>query len=400
MLERLGPYRIEGVLGEGAMGVVYKAYDPDIDRTVALKTVRRELPESKREQVLARLRIEARSAGRLLHPKIVAVHGFGEDQGIPYIVMEYASGPTLQDCLDKRVRYDLKTVVHIMMQLLDALDFAHRHNVVHRDISASNIICMQDGSIKVTDFGIAKIDTSDLTHFGDVLGTPSYMSPEQWLGEPLDHRTDIFSAGVIFYQLLVGKKPFAAEDKRVVRERTIGFKPLPPSKLNRQVPAAFDAIVSKAMAKDPRRRYRSAVEFLDAIRSALGTLTNLAVDTTVISGPTPVGWRSRRRNPGILIAIAAALVLALGIAVPFGLLKGTPDKGYVRISSEPSGAVALLASGEFLGVTPTQVGFAPGEYEMVLKKDGYQDLLVTVEVEARSDIPVDLVLDPVEIPSQ
>ncbi|MGH8647022.1 MAG: serine/threonine protein kinase, partial [Gammaproteobacteria bacterium] len=256
MLERLGPYRIEGVLGEGAMGVVYKAYDPDVDRTVALKTLRKALPDNKREQILARFRVEARSAGRLIHPKIVAVHGFGEEQGIPYIVMEYAPGPTLQDCLDKRVRYDLKTVAHIMLQLLDALDFAHRHHIVHRDISSSNIIVMQDGSIKITDFGIAKIDTSNLTHFGDVLGTPNYMSPEQWLGEPLDHRTDIFSAGVIFYQLLVGEKPFAGEDKMAVRQRTIGLKPLPPSKRNPQVPVAFDAIVSKAMAKDPRRRYR------------------------------------------------------------------------------------------------------------------------------------------------
>lgn len=396
MLERLGPYRIEGVLGEGAMGVVYKAYDPDVDRTVALKTLRKALPENKREQILARFRVEAKSAGRMIHPKIVAVHGVGEEQGIPYIVMEYAPGPTLQDCLDKRVRYDLKTVAHIMLQLLDALDFAHRHHIVHRDISSSNIIVMQDGSIKITDFGIAKIDTSNLTHFGDVLGTPNYMSPEQWLGKPLDHRTDIFSAGVIFYQLLVGEKPFAGEDKMAVRQRTIGLKPLPPSKRNPQVPAAFDAIVSKAMAKDPRRRYRSAIEFLDAIRSALGTLGNQADDTTMISWRAPIK-RRRPRNRRVLIAIIAALVLTLAIAMHFGLSKNTPDKGYVRISSQPAGAVALLANGEFIGITPTQVGFAPGEYEMVLKKDGYHDLLVTVEVEASADIPVDLLLAPVEI---
>ncbi|MGH8615571.1 MAG: protein kinase domain-containing protein [Gammaproteobacteria bacterium] len=398
MLERLGPYRIEGVLGEGAMGVVYKAYDPDVDRTVALKTLRKTLPENKREQILARFRIEARSAGRLMHPKIVAVHGFGEEQGIPYIVMEYAPGPTLQDCLDKRVRYDLKTSARIMLQLLDALDFAHRHHIVHRDISSSNIIVMQDGSIKITDFGIAKIDTSNLTHFGDVLGTPNYMSPEQWLGEPSDHRTDIFSAGVIFYQLLVGEKPFAGEDKMVVRQRTIGLKPLPPSKINPQVPVAFDAIVSKAMAKHPRRRYRSAIEFLAAIRSALGTLGDQANDTTLISRRTPIERRPHDRS--VVIAVIAALLLALGIAMHVDLFKNTPDKGYVRISSQPAGAVALLASGEFLGVTPTQVGFAPGEYEMVLKKDGYQDLWVTVEVEASADIPVDLVLDLVEITLQ
>ncbi|MGH8605863.1 MAG: protein kinase domain-containing protein [Gammaproteobacteria bacterium] len=396
MLERLGPYRIEGVLGEGAMGVVYKAYDPNVDRTVALKTLHKTLPENKREQILARFKVEARSAGRLIHPKIVAVHGFGEEQGIPYIVMEYAPGPTLQDCLDKRVRYDLKTVAHIMLQLLDALDFAHRHHIVHRDISSSNIIVMQDGSIKITDFGIARIDTSYLTNIGDVLGTPNYMSPEQWRGEPLDHRTDIFSAGVIFYQLLVGEKPFAAEDKMAVRQRTIGLKPLPPSKLNPQVPVAFDAIVSKAMAKDPRRRYRSAIEFLAAIRSALGTVGNQADDTTFISWRTPIK-RRQAHNGKLLIGISAALMIALGIAMHSGLSKNTPDRGYLRISSHPAGAVALLASGEFIGVTPTHVGFAPGEYEMVLKKDGYHDLQVTVEVESSADIPVDLVLDPVEI---
>lgn len=396
MLTRLGPYRIEGVLGEGAMGVVYKAYDPDVDRIVALKTLHKALPENKREQILARFKVEARSAGRLIHPKIVAVHGFGEEQGIPYIVMEYAPGPTLQDCLDKRARYDLKTVVHIMLQLLDALDFAHRHHIVHRDISSSNIIVMQDGSIKITDFGIAKIDTSYLTHIGDVLGTPNYMSPEQWLGEPLDHRTDIFSAGVIFYQLLVGEKPFAAGNKMAVRQRTIGLKPLPPSKLNPQVPVAFDAIVSKAMAKDPRRRFGSAIEFLEAIRSSFGTLGNRADDTTLISWRSPIK-RRQARNGKLLIGINVALMIALGIAMHSGLFKNTPDTGYLRISSQPAGAVALLASGEFIGVTPTDVEFAPGEYEMVLKKDGYHDLQVTVEVESSADIPVDLVLDPVEI---
>ncbi|MGH8607351.1 MAG: PEGA domain-containing protein, partial [Gammaproteobacteria bacterium] len=195
--------------------------------------------------------------------------------------------------------------------------------------------------------------------------------------------------------LLVGEKPFAAEDKMAVRQRTIGLKPLPPSKLNPQVPVAFDAIVSKAMAKDPRRRFRSAIEFLEAIRSTFGTLGSQADDTTLISWRSPI---KRQAHSGkLLIGISAALMIALGIAMHSGLFKDTPDKGYLRISSQPAGAVALLASGEFIGVTPTHVGFAPGEYEMVFKKDGYHDLQVTVEVESSADIPVDLVLDPVEI---
>ena len=230
---KIGKYRIDSVLGKGAMGVVYKAFDPGIERPVAIKTVRKDLLDPDLvEQSMARFKNEARAAGRLLHPNIVSVYEYGEDDANAFIVMEYVEGTGLREFLNRGASFDVPQITAIMTQLLLALDFAHERGVVHRDIKPANLILTASGTLKVADFGIARIDTSSLTTMGMVMGTPSYMSPEQCQGQPVDRRSDIFSAGVVFYELIAGEKPFSGAIE------TIAYKichedPRPPSSVSR-----------------------------------------------------------------------------------------------------------------------------------------------------------------------
>src|SRR2546422_11573955 len=191
------------------MGVVYKGYDPVLERHVALKTVRKELvDENLAGQIIARFKNEALASGRLNHPAIVGIYEYGENKQLAYIAMEYVQGRGLRDFLARQERFGLQEVMTIMSRLLDALDYAHEHGVVHRDIKPQNIIMTPDGRLKLADFGIARIDRSNLTQVGSIMGTPAYMSPEQYAGQQVDRRSDIFSCGVVLYELLTGVKPF------------------------------------------------------------------------------------------------------------------------------------------------------------------------------------------------
>ena len=206
----LGKYELRREIGRGAMGVVYEAYDPMIKRVVALKTIRSDqLTGEESGTVIARFRREAQAAGRLSHPNIVPIYDFGEDGGVWFIAMEFIKGRELKEYFEANERFSVTDIVRIMSQMLDALDYSHRQGVIHRDIKPANVFLIDDGSVKVADFGIAHIDSSSLTQVGTVLGTPSYMSPEQIMGLPVDGRSDLFSAGVILYQFLTGERPFA-----------------------------------------------------------------------------------------------------------------------------------------------------------------------------------------------
>ncbi len=264
-LESLGKYEIRRELGRGAMGVVYEGYDPMIKRVVALKTIRADqLAGENAETAIARFRREAQAAGRLNHPNIVAIYDFGEDQGIWYIAMEYIKGRELKDYFQANERFAPADIVRIMTQILAALGYSHRLGVVHRDIKPANIFVLDDGSVKVADFGVAHIESSTMTQVGSVIGTPSYMSPEQILGLPIDGRSDLFSAGVILYQFLTGERPFTGSST-VTMHKVLEEEPLPPSRFNVQVPGAMDAVVRKALAKRPDDRFQTAEEFADAL---------------------------------------------------------------------------------------------------------------------------------------
>ena len=266
---KLGKYELKRELGRGAMGVVYEAWDPMIERRVAIKTIRQDqLDSDEAEEILARFQREARAAGRMQHPNVVAVYEFGQQDDIYFIAMEYVEGKELKDYFDRGERFPLSEVVRLMSQLLDALDTAGRKGIVHRDIKPANIILLPDGTVKVADFGIARIESSQLTQTGAAIGTPTYMSPEQLLGQPVDGRSDLFSAGVVLYQFLTGEKPFTGERATTVITKVLSETPPLPSKLNLTLPASFDEPARKALAKKPEERFQSGHEFAEALRAA------------------------------------------------------------------------------------------------------------------------------------
>src|SRR5258705_5347783 len=262
---KLGKYEIRRELGHGAMGVVYEAFDPVIQRVVARKTIRPDqLAGGNAEEILARFRREAQAAGRLTHPNIVAIYDCGEDAGVWYIAMELVNGRELKEYFEKNERFATADAVRILAQILAALGYSHGLGVVHRDIKPSNIFLLPDGTVKVADFGIAHIESSELTQVGTVLGTPAYMSPEQILGLPVDGRSDLFSVGVILYQFLTGERPFTG-NATITMRKVLEEDPLPPSRFNVQIPGAMDAVVRKALAKKSDERFQSAEEFATAL---------------------------------------------------------------------------------------------------------------------------------------
>jgi eukaryotic-like serine/threonine-protein kinase len=265
-VQSIGRYRVDGLLGTGAMGEVYRAYDPVIDRPVAIKIVRTELAAgSGSEQWLQRFRREARAAGRRFHPNIVAILDFGEDDGMPFLAMEYVDGRSLDAILKTSGPLDPARGVAVITQVLSALGFAHQNGIVHRDVKPSNIMVLNSGEVKVADFGIARIDASEFTIVGDLLGTPAYMAPEQFAGAPVDKRTDLFAAGVILFEMLTGVKPFRGKSITEIISFMETRGPEDIRALNPAVPDSLKRVITKALAFDPARRYDDAAEFSKAI---------------------------------------------------------------------------------------------------------------------------------------
>ena len=269
--QRLGKYLVSHLLGEGAMGVVYKAIDPDIHRAVAIKAIRAPLlaPDAQDISATARFRTEAQAAGRLSHPNIVSVYEYGETPDQHYIAMEYVDGTSLQELVSRGDRLPLDDALSVMVQLLDALACAHEQGVWHRDIKPANLMLTPEGRLKVTDFGIARIDTADRTHRTTVLGSPGYMAPERYTDEAPDRRVDLFSSGVLLYELLTGRPPFRGPAGTVMYQ-VMHVEPAAPSTLQVQpaVPAQFDAVVARAMAKRADDRYADAAQMRAALRDA------------------------------------------------------------------------------------------------------------------------------------
>jgi len=266
----IGPYLVRGVIGSGAMGVVYLAHDPAIDRPVAIKTIHRRLLESSEDEpnVAARFRVEAKAAGRLTHRNIVSVYQFGEENDCAYIVMEYVAGRNLRDYIQAPRKLEVSHVLCLMVQLLDGLHYAHERGIVHRDIKPANLLIADDGRLKITDFGIARTESSNLTRGSSVIGSPGYIAPEQYTDREVDRRVDVFSAGVLLYQMLSGTTPFAGTDEAIMYK--IVYEPHKPlhKVMNDAALEPFDAVLDRALAKDPAQRYPSAM----AMRTALMAL--------------------------------------------------------------------------------------------------------------------------------
>ena len=272
--EKIGKYEVQGVLGKGGMGVVYKGFDGAIARSVAIKAITKaSLDAEELKHVIERFRHEAQAVGRLVHPRIVQIYDYGEDDEVAFIVMELVNGRTLHEHLAQEVKYETREVGEIIRHLLDGIGHAHSEGVVHRDIKPSNIMINSDGRIKISDFGIARIDSSNLTQVGDVLGTPHYMAPEQFLGTEIDALADLFSIGVIAYELLTGRRPFTGNTATVMQQ-VLNERPPDPSQLNARLSPLMDRVLQKALAKKREERFQSAREFSDAFREALDITLN------------------------------------------------------------------------------------------------------------------------------
>jgi serine/threonine protein kinase len=279
----IGRYRIEALLGTGAMGEVYRAHDPAIDRLVAIKVVRPELVAgSGGEQLLGRFRREARAAGRRFHPNIVAIWDFGDDHGTPFLVMELVEGQSLDQLIKSSGPLAQARSVAIITQVLSALGFAHASGIVHRDIKPSNIMVLPGDQVKVADFGIARLEASEFTIVGDLLGTPAYMAPEQLSGGPIDHRTDLFATGVILFEMLTGVKPFRGKSITEIISFMEKRGPEDIRALNPAVPEAMKHVIGKSVAFDPAQRYADAAAFSRAVAEAMPGVPGepqLATDT-------------------------------------------------------------------------------------------------------------------------
>lgn len=273
MISQLGRYNIIGELGQGAMGTVYKAVDPLIDRIVAIKTINLSLALDEKDEYESRFYQEAKAAGRLSHPNIVTIYDVGKSGEIAYIAMEFLQGRELRTVLNDGKRMPVEQVINIVTQVAQGLAYAHEHGIVHRDVKPSNIMIVRDGHVKITDFGIARMASAAVrTQTGMVLGSPKYMSPEQVVGKLTDQRSDIFSLGVMLYEMLTGQAPFAGENINAIMYQTLNSVPPPPSTLSADVPEMLNFIVAKALAKKLEHRYQDAKEFaadLNACRERL-----------------------------------------------------------------------------------------------------------------------------------
>jgi len=265
---KAGRYELIEEIGRGAMGVVYRANDPVIGRPVAVKTMRLANAGNglSHEDLLSRFQTEARAAGRLTHPNIVVVYDAGEEDGVLYITMELVEGPSLQALIEARQTFPLPRILRLMEQACSALDFAHQHKIVHRDIKPANLMLTADDTLKITDFGTAKILQFGTTQTAQTIGTPSYMSPEQIKGRPVDGRTDIFSLGVVLYELVTGHKPFPGDSVTTVIYKIVNEDPVPPRELDSSIHPGLSAVITKALAKSAELRFQDCREFIEALQ--------------------------------------------------------------------------------------------------------------------------------------
>ena len=302
MISQLGRYEIISELGQGAMGVVYKAKDPLIDREVAIKTINLSLAQEEREEYEARFYQEAKAAGRLSHPNIVTIYDVGRSEDIAYIAMEYLHGRELRDVLNDNKLLPIDQVLDITAQVALGLSYAHEHGIVHRDIKPSNVMVVRDGHVKITDFGIARMASAAVrTQTGMVLGSPKYMSPEQVMGKLTDQRSDIFSLGVMLYEMLTGQAPFMGENVNAIMYQTLNAIPATPGSLNPAVPEMLNFIVAKALAKDLDARYQNARDLANDLRSCRDALPRTA---SVVLSETA--------QPAANAALADATVASMG----------------------------------------------------------------------------------------
>ncbi|HXB54427.1 MAG TPA: TonB family protein [Vicinamibacteria bacterium] len=293
MPQSIGRYKVQESIGFGAMGAVYKAFDPLIKRTLAIKTIRLDIPRQSPQykSFIERFYHEARISGTLSHPNIVTLFDIGEEGGVPYLAMEFVEGQTLASLIEKGVRFKPEKVIGLASQIASAVDYAHSKGVIHRDIKPSNLILFDEDRVKVTDFGIAKLVDAEMTQSGTLLGTPSYMSPEQAMGDKLDGRSDIFSLGVCCFEMLSGEQPFPGNNVTSILYKLVHVDPIEPANLEMHglVPQKWHEVFGKALAKKPDDRYQTAGAFVQDLEYCLGSwFGGLGADQTIVTASATV----------------------------------------------------------------------------------------------------------------
>lgn len=316
--EKVDRYIIEGIIGRGAMGVVYRARDERIGRVVALKTVTvpGDMTAEERSDAMERFCREARAAGRLSHPNIVTLFDFVEapTEGGGYIAMEMVEGRSLRQILSEGP-LPSERCLDVAMQMGRALDCAHRQMIVHRDVKPANILLRADGLAKLTDFGIARVESSDLTRTGESVGSPSYIAPETLLNRPVDGRTDLFSLGVVLYECLTGEKPFRAENVDALYRKILTEDPAPPTRLDPSIPGGWDAIVMRLLAKNPEDRYQSGTELLRDLR--LMEEGRPMTSSISVEQPTPATGARSYLPPHRKAMLAFLTITGFALAITF-----------------------------------------------------------------------------------
>lgn len=384
MPQQLGRYKIIRELGKGAMGVVYEGLDPNIGRRVAIKTARRDVisASANANEMMERFLREARAAGALNHPNIITIYDADEENGIAYIAMEFLEGGDLRDVIEKHKQLDPEDIVEMGAAVCEALACAHDHGVVHRDIKPANVMMPTNSPAKVADFGIAHMSDSTLTQEGALIGTPFYMSPEQFMGKKVDGRSDLFSVAVMLYELATGEKPFTGEALSTVMHHVIRTDPVPPHELNFNISEALGRVILKAMSKRPADRYANGRVMAVALRESLKPNPNPALlqieprgdDTgTVVSGGAPAAEATVITAPRQTLPTAAGGADAptvttsgrvAGVVAESKTIAGGPPPGVESVPSPVTIAVAPSPISEW--TKPPKLYFGIGAVVVVL----------------------------------
>ena len=377
------------------MGVVYQAYDPEIDRSVALKVLREDRLTS--DTFIHRFLREAKAIGRLSHPGIVTVYDVGQDRGTIYIAMEFLDGEPLHKIMERK-RLPLREVLLLGIQVAETLDYAHQKGIVHRDVKPSNIIVQPSGQIKITDFGIAHFEDSTAslqTQAGEILGTPAYMSPEQIISEPIDGRSDLFSLGIILYELSTGKRPFEGETLTAVLHAITQTNPPEPLKANPEIPQGLSQTIMRCLRKTPAKRFENGKALAERLRDYL----NEAELTRITIGPS---FKRKKRRRLFVLSFLFACLIGVGVPSYLFLIRQSPpshspkvivSSALFRIESAPPGA-QVFVDGAFKGETPLKLNVPEGKHEVRLTLIEYYDWEAEVQAEEKSEIPLSIRLFP------
>ena len=374
-----GRYRVKKELGRG-MNVVYLAYDPQMDSQVALKVLSKESVVD--ENILNRFIKEAQVTRLVAHPNIITVYDVGRDHGTVYIAMELVKGETLNK-LTAKSRLSLQQVIDIGEQVSTALDYAHQKGIVHRDIKPANIIIDHKGQVKITDFGIARIEDAHQTIDGMVLGTPLYMSPEQAKGQPIDGRSDLYSLGVILYELTTGERPFKGETWELLYQSILQDKPKPPLRDNAPLPPCLSELILKSLEKNPNKRFQTGAEMKAALDACLSEIKNAE------KRPQSPWIKILKRTAivcGGVILIAGLIFIAQIFLKPYSILK---------VNTTPLGAQVFIDN-QFKGQTPFKIKLPIGKHEVRLNLPDYYEWDAQIQLEKKGETPLNVNLEPIE----